>query len=201
EKGSEDLAAAWTAAEQYSQKTGAYLLNDATDPVLPTGPATIGLEILEQLPATHAVYVPMGDTALVRGVAAAIKQVKPEVRIIGVQAQTAPSYFLSWKSGLTTETETCDTIADGLSTRTPDAENVEAIRQLVDDVVLVSDEEMLKAIAMLLLEERVVAEPAGAAATAAILKCKTNSIENCVALVTGANVPREILQRALQLAA
>jgi threonine dehydratase len=197
EKGSADLAAAWKAAEEYSGKTGAYFLNDATDPVLPAGQATIGLEILEQHSTVEEIYVPMGDTALIRGVAAAIKQTKPNVKIIGVQAATAPSYFLSWKSGVATETESCETIADGLATRTPDADNVALIRQLVDEVILVSDDEMLQAIGMLLLEEHVVAEPAGAAATAAILKQRSARKEDAVALVTGANVPREILNRAL----
>lgn len=199
EKGSEDLAAAWQAAEEYARKSGAYFLNDATDPVLPAGPGTIGVEILEQLPEVTAVYVPMGDTALIRGVAAAIKQTRPAVKIIGVQAATAPSYFLSWKSGVATETQTCDTIADGLSTRTPDAENVRAIRGLVDDVVLVTDEEMLCAIALLHAQEQIIAEPAGAAATAAILKQKSRDENAAVALVTGANIPEEILQRALRL--
>jgi threonine dehydratase len=200
EKGSADLAAAFEAASAYARKTGAYFLNDATDPALPAGPATIGSEIMEQLPGTQAVYVPMGDTALIRGVAAAIKQTKPDVKIVGVQAKTAPSYYLSWKSGVATSTETCNTIADGLATRTPDAGNVRAIRELVDEVILVSDEEMLRAIGILLMEEHVVAEPAGAAATAALLQRRNQTGENGVALVTGANVPREILQRALQLA-
>ncbi len=199
EKGTEDLAAAWRAAEERAAKSGAYFLNDATDPVLPGGPGSIGLEIVEQLPDVAAVYVPMGDTALIRGVAAAIKQSKREVKIVGVQAATAPSYFLSWKSGIATETETCNTIADGLSTRTPDAENVRVIRALVDDVVLVSDEEMLRAIALLHSGEQLVAEPAGAAATAAILKHKLHGDGVAVGLVTGANIPEDILRRALTL--
>jgi threonine dehydratase len=198
EKGSEDLAAAWQAAEEYARKTGAYFLNDATDPVLPAGPGTIGIEVLEQLPEVTSVYVPMGDTALIRGVAAAIKQTRPSVKITGVQAATAPSYFLSWKSGVATETQTCNTIADGLSTRTPDAENVRAIRGLVDDVVLVSDEEMLRAIALLQIREQVLAEPAGASATAAILKQNSLGEQISVVLVTGANIPDDTLQHALQ---
>ncbi len=201
EKGSEDLAAAWKAAEEYAHDTGAYFLNDATDPVLPAGPATIGCEILEQLPGVQEVYVPMGDTALIRGVAAGIKQQKSGVRIIGVQAVTAACYFLSWKSGVAMETQTCATIADGLSTRTPDASNVRAIRELVDDVILVSDTEMLRAIALLSSQENIVAEPAGAAATAALLQRKSTSGDDAVALVTGANVPPEILQLAAQTAA
>ena len=201
ETGSGDLAAAWKAAEEYSQTTGAYFLNDATDPALPAGPGTIGCEILEQAPDARAVYVPMGDTALIRGVAAAIKQQKPSVKVIGVQAATAPSYFLSWKSGAATETESCDTIADGLATRTPDANNVRAIRELVDDVVLVSDDEMLRAIAFLSAQEQLIAEPAGAAATAALLQRKSGNGENAVALITGANIQEDILERAMYVAA
>src|SRR2546430_111161 len=70
----------------------------------------------------------MGDTALIRGIAAAAKQVAPQVRIIGVQAERAPAYYLSWKQGRVVGTETCDTIADGLATRTPEAENVRDVR-------------------------------------------------------------------------
>jgi len=200
EEGSEDLAGAWKAAEYYSQKTGAYFLNDATDPVLPAGPATIGCEILEQRPDVEEIYVPMGDTALIRGVAAAIKQHNAAVKIVGVQAATAPSYFLSWKSGVCTETETCNTIADGLSTRTPDTKNVRTIRELVDDVVLVSDHAMLRAIALLSAQERIVAEPAGAAATAALLQRKGNGGRVAVALITGANIQKDILDRATRTA-
>jgi threonine dehydratase len=200
EKGSEDLAGAWRAAEEFARKTGAYFLNDATDPVLPAGPATIGCEILEQLPDVRELYVPMGDTALIRGVAAAIKQQNSSVKIVGVQAATAPSYFLSWKNGIATETETCSTIADGLSTRTPDAKNVRAIRELVDEVMLISDDEMLRAIAFLSAAERLVAEPAGAAATAALLQDKSSRGEVAVALLTGANIQKEILERAIKSA-
>src|SRR5205814_6637610 len=151
-------------------------------------------EILEQLPEVDAIYVPMGDTALVRGVAAAAHQLSTKVKIIGVQSERAPSYYLSWKEGRAIETETCDTIADGLATRTPVAANVEAIRELVDEVVLVSEEEMLQTIGRLLIDEHVVAEPAGAAATAAFLKEANPGSSNVVLLVTGANLSSETLQ-------
>src|SRR5882724_1746592 len=195
EKGKEDLAAAWKAAEDYARNTGAYFVNDATDPALPAGPATIGCEILEQLPEVQEVYVPMGDTALIRGVAAAIKQQNSVVKIVGAQAATAPSYSLSWKSGVATETESCVTIADGLATRTPDAENVRAIRELVDDVVLVSEEQMLNAIRYLYKQEGVLAEPAGAAATAAFL-ANHQQDGPTVLLVSGGNISQEVRRQA-----
>jgi threonine dehydratase len=140
----------------------------------------------------------MGDTALIRGVAAIAKQLSPAIRIVGVQATRAPSYFLSWEAGRVIPTDTCDTIADGLATRIPESENVRAIRELVDEVVLVTDDEMLAAIRHLALEEHVVAEPSGAAATAALLHAKITTGAHTVLLMTGANVTPDALRAALQ---
>ncbi len=192
--GSNDLAAASQKASEYSQRPGVYFLSDATAPELPAGPATIGAEILQDLPDLSAVFVPMGDTALIRGIGAAIKQLSPRTKVIGVQAERAPSYVLSWRAGKPVQTETCDTIADGLATRLPNAANVADIRQVVDDVVLVSEQQMLDAIRHLFLRENVLAEPAGAAATAAYL---AQPVSGRVALlVSGANISDEVRQQA-----
>lgn len=197
ESGGGDLASAFTLAAEYAKQPGVYFLNDATDAELPAGPATIGCEILAQLPKTSAIFVPMGDTALIRGIAAAVKQIAVHVKVVGVQAERAPSYYLSWKEGKVVGTETCDTIADGLATRTPDAANVREVKNLVDEVVLVSEHQMLRAIETLLLEEHVLAEPAGAASTAALLKSVTGHGEDVVLVVSGANISREVLKRAI----
>ena len=197
ECGGADLAAAFELADEYAKSPGVYLLNDATDVDLPAGPGTIGSEILEQQPEVSAIVVPMGDTALIRGIAAAVKQLAPQVKIIGVQAEGAPAYYRSWKEDRVVGTETCDTIADGLATRTPHAANVRDVKSLVDDVVLVSEEAMLQAIAILLVEEHVLAEPAGAASTAALLATGADIGENAVLVVSGANISREVLQRAI----
>ena len=197
ESGADDLASAFALAAENSKQPGVYFLNDPTDEDLPAGPATIGCEILEQLPQTSAIVVPMGDTALIRGIAAATKQLAPQVKIIGVQAEQAPSYYLSWKQGKVVGTETCDTIADGLATRTPEVANVRDVKNLVDDVILVSEEEMLRAIKVLLLEEHVLAEPAGAASTAALLHSSENCGDHAVMVVSGANIARAVLRRAI----
>ena len=209
ESGAGDLAGAFQQTKAYSSRPGVYFLNDATDPDVPVGTATIGLEIVQQMiaqqmivqqmtaqqiPPLSTVYVPMGDTALIRGVAAAIKHLVPNVAIVGVQAERAPSYYLSWKEGRATPTDTCDTCADGLATRTPDPHNVQVIRQLVDDVVLVSEEQMMHAIAHLYKEEGVLAEPAGAAATAAFL-AKPQHKGSVVLLITGANISEDVRRR------
>jgi threonine dehydratase len=194
-----DITAAWANAEAYAAERHAFFLNDATDRDLPAGPATIACEILDQLPSVRTIVVPMGDTALIRGMAAAAHQRSPAVKVVGVQAQMAPSYYLSWRRGEVVGTETCDTIADGLATRSPVADNVRAIKALLADVRLVSDEAMLRALGRLLLDEHVVSEPAGAAATAAWLEAPEGIDGDVVLLVSGANVTRETLQRALQL--
>ena len=200
ECGGADLAAAFELANEYAKRPGVYFLNDATDANLPAGPGTIGCEILEQLPDVGSIVVPMGDTALIRGVAAAVKQIAPRVRMIGVQAERAPAYFRSWKEDRVVGTETCDTIADGLATRTPEEANVRDVKKLVDDVVLVSEEQMLRAIEILLVEEHVLAEPAGAASTAALLAGAADFGDNVALIVSGANISRDALRRAVGVA-
>ena len=190
-----DLSAAIDAAQIYASRTGAFFLHDASDPDVPDGTATIGVEIVEQLPEVEIVFVPMGDTALIRGLAAAAKRLKPSIVIVGVVAQQAPAYFESWRTGAVVETDTADTIADGLAVRRPLAPNVDAIRSLVDDVERVSERELLAAIGLLEARERVVAEPAGAAATAALLKRRDRQ-RVAVALVTGRNIAPDVLERA-----
>jgi threonine dehydratase len=189
-----DLSAAIDAARIYAaSKSGTFLLHDAEDPDIPDGTASIGREIVAQLPAAGAIYVPMGDTALIRGVASAAKEGRPSLLIIGVAAENAPAYYLSWQSGTPVETESANTIADGLAVSRPLQPNVTEIRRLVDEVVLVSEGEMLEAIAKLHSGEHVTAEPAGAAATAAWLKHR-DSTPASVALVTGSNIAPDISQ-------
>jgi threonine dehydratase len=190
----DDLSAAIDAAYSEAERTGAFFLHDATDADIPAGTATIGTEIVTQLPETDVIFVPMGDTALVRGVATAAKQLKPSIRIVGVAAANAPAYYLSWRGGRPVSTETAQTIADGLAVRRALAANVTAISALVDDVRLVEEEELLSAMTHLMTREGVVAEPAAAAATAALMKDHETS-GAIVSLVTGSNVAPEVMQR------
>src|SRR5262249_13817661 len=123
-----DLSAAIDAAYDYAGRTGAFFLHDAADPDIPFGAGTIGGEMVEGLPQIDRVYVPMGDTALIRGVASALKARKPSTSIVGVVAERAPAYCLSWRANDAIETESADTIADGLAVRRALAPNVAAIR-------------------------------------------------------------------------
>ena len=93
-----DLSAAIDAAREHaSSRSEAFFLHDAEDPDIPAGTAAIGREVVSQLPSVEAIYVPMGDTALIRGVASAAKKLRPSIRIIGVVAEQAPAYYLSWQ--------------------------------------------------------------------------------------------------------
>ena len=185
------------AATEFAAEHEYFFLNDASSELVPVGTATIAAEILDELSAPDVIIVPMGDTALIRGVASEAKRRHPAVKIVGVQATQAPSYVRSWQEGRVVATETCDTIADGLATCVPLEGNVRAIRELVDEVCLVSEDELLQAIHTLLFEEHLVAEPAGAAATAAYLQNPTAYAgRKVVLLVTGSNIPPELLRQA-----
>jgi len=192
--------AAMAASEHASRDEGIYYLNDATDRVLPAGPGTIGWEILEQCPDCAEIFVPVGDSALIRGVAAAVHASRPAVRVIGVQAEAAPSYYLSWREGRVVTTETCNTIADGLATRSPVEANVLAVREAVAEMRLVTEQQMLSAIERLAADEHVVAEPAAAATVAGLLSgldeagCHppTSKDAAIVLLITGGNIAPDL---------
>lgn len=187
-----DIEDARRAAEHHAAEAGAFLLDDATNPDVPIGAGTIGLELIDQLPSCATVLVPVGDSSLIRGVAAAMKSLRRGVRVIGVQAMTAPSYHDSWRSGRVMPTATANTIADGLATTTPTAANVAGVRALVDDMVLVSDRDMLDAMRWLRDNDDVVAEPAGAAAVAALRRTTRSPRGPVVAIISGGNVAPEL---------
>jgi len=198
ERGAMGQTAASEGAAEFAREHGHYFLDDATDPLVPAATATIAGEILDEIAAPDVIFAPMGDTALIRGVAAEAKRRHPGVRIIGVQAEQAPAYVRSWQQGRVVVEEACNTIADGLASLHPIEANVIAIRELVDEVRLVTERELLDAIRILLLDEHVVAEGAGAAATAAFLQDPSAYADaKIVLLVTGANLSPEVLRRAV----
>ena len=193
-----DIEEARQHAARLAKDRGWPILEDVRDPDVSAGAATLGCEILEQLPRADVLFVPVGDSNLIRGVAFAAKHLKPSVRIVGVQAELAPAYYRSWKERRPISTDSVGTIADGLATRRADPENVREIQQRVDEMLLVSDEEMLRAVYRLLVDEHVFAEPAGAASTAALLaNGRALAGKSVVLLVTGANISPDTLRRAI----
>jgi threonine dehydratase len=185
-------------AANFARESGWLNIFDGQDDGLTIGAATIGIEIIEQVPTADVIWVPIGDSTLIRGVAFAAKYLRRDVRVIGVQAERAPAYYLSFHAGRALSTDFSDTVADGLAVRETHEDNVRELVKLVDDIQLVSDDEMLRALRHLLLEEHVLAEPAAAASTAAFVKTDGSfSGKNVVLVVSGANISEEHLRRAL----
>ncbi len=187
-----------THAAAFARESGWYDVVDGVDSEMLPGTATIACEILDKLTQVDAIFVPVGDSTLIRGVAFAAKALRPAVKIVGVQASRAPAYAQAFKTGASVSLDSADTIADGLSVRDATAENVREIVGLIDEFVLVDEEEMLVAMRDLILREHVIAEPAGAATTAAFLKRETEFVgKRVVLVVSGSNVTEELLVRAL----
>ncbi len=160
-------------AEELAETTGAALVPPYDHAEIIAGQGTLGLEILEQAPEVRTVFVPIGGGGLVSGVALAIKALRPDVRIIGVEPEGAADAAASRKAGRIVALDHTDTIADGLRALKVGALPFEAIRDWVDDVVTVSDAAILDAARLLLRRVHVVAEPSGAVALAAALAVET----------------------------
>jgi threonine dehydratase len=168
------------------------------DPDVVAGQGTVGLEIHEDEPELDTVMVPIGGGGLISGVAAYLKQVKPSIRVIGVQPRGAPSMRLSLDAGEPVVVSAVRTIADGLATMRPGDLTFALVQRYVDDVVLVGEEEILRAIRVLFEWEHVLAEPAGAAALAGLLhRYNPGHGERVAVVISGANVTTETLERAL----
>lgn len=159
------------------------------DALIMAGQGTIGLEILAQHPKTEVVVVPIGGGGLIAGILTAIKQSKPKVKVIGVEPETANDTFLSWKNNQITEIDAPDTIADGLRTLKPGFMTFPIIEELIDDIVLVTDEEIKQAQQLVMERMKQVIEPSGAASVAAALSGKLGvQDKHVVCVLSGGNV-------------
>lgn len=189
---------AYAKARQLQAETGAVFLHPFDDPEVIAGQGTIGVEILEDLPALDAVVVPVGGGGLISGLAVALKEMKPSIKVIGVEAAGAPCMLASMRAGRITTLNSVATIADGIAVKQPGELTFGLISKYVDEIVTVEDEEIANAILMLLERAKVVAEGAGAAPVAAILQHKLSFIgKKVAAVVSGANIDVNILARVL----
>ena len=164
------------------------------------GQGTIGLEILNQLPNTDVIVVPVGGGGLVSGVAFAAKQLNPNVRVYGVQAEGAPSMVKSLKDGKIECLDSVHTIADGIKVKEPGEHTFEYCKKYVDDVVTVTDDEISSAILHLIEKQKLIAEGAGATPVAAVMFNKIPDIKgkNVVCVVSGGNIDVTILSRVIK---
>ena len=158
------------------------------------GNGSIGLEILEDVPQAQMIICPIGGGGGISGVSLAAKQLKPDIKMVGVEAERAPSMLKSIEAGKVIELNSADTFADGIAVRKPGEINFKIVKKYVDSLVTVSEEEIKSAIFTLAKEAKIIAEGAGAASVAALLSNKIDikNISNIVCMISGGNIDVEI---------
>ncbi len=188
-------------AAEFAERTGAVLIPPFDHPDVVAGQGGIALEILDQVPDVANVVVPIGGGGLISGIASAFAQLEPEirrrVRVIGVQAEKAAPYPLSIEAGEIVTITTSPTIADGIAVGKPGALNFSIIKEAVDEVVTVSDDDIATAIVVLLERAKLVVEPAGAAGVAAALTGRLHVDGPTVVLLSGANIDPMVMERII----
>lgn len=189
---------AYAKAIELRDQMGYTFVHPFNDPKVIAGQGTIGLEILEEMPHIYAVVVPVGGGGLISGVAFALKTLRPDIKVYGVQAAGAPSMAKSMEKAERIHLDSVSTIADGIAVKEPGDLTYELCQKYVDEIVTVSDDEIAAAILALIEKQKLIAEGAGAAAVAAVMFDKL-PIEGkkVVCVVSGGNIDVNILNRVI----
>ena len=189
------------AAAEQARTTGAVFIHPFDHADVVAGQGTVGLEILDQRPDVDTVVVPIGGGGLISGVASAIKQRAAlegrTVRIIGVQAANASPYPISLRNGVATEITMLPTIADGIAVSKPGELNFEIVREMVDEIVTVSEDDIAQSLLILLERAKLVVEPAGAVGVAAILSGQVTASGTTVVILSGGNIDPLMMERVI----
>ncbi len=194
----ETIEGSIAAAREFSDRTGAVFVHPFDHVDVIAGQGTVGLEILEQCPQARTVVVCTGGGGLVSGIAAAVKGIDPGIRIVAVQAEGAAALPGSLAAGHPVALESMATMADGIAVPAPGPVTFEHLRDLVDDVVTVSEEALSRALLLCLERAKLVVEPAGAAAVAALMEEPDRYEGPVVAVLSGGNVDPVLLLRVMQ---
>lgn len=199
--GGDSMREPFEKAREFADSSGAVRIPPFDHADIVSGQGTVGLEIMEQQSNVRTVVVPIGGGGLMSGVASAMRQLSAErgvdLRIIGVQAENSASYLQSLRSGRPIEFDVKPTISDGIAVAKPGALNFEIIRETVDEIVTVSDDETARAILVLLERAKMVVEPSGAAGVAAILAGKVRAEGPTAVVLSGGNIDPMIMERVI----
>ena len=180
---------AYAAAVAAGQASGALFVHPFDDELVMAGQGTIGLEILEEMPDLANIIVPIGGGGLIAGVASAIKESHPGVRVIGVESKAAPAMYNSWRKGKVLDTPLTVSLADGIAVKKVGSRTLPIVRELVDDIVLVDEEDIALAIVGLLERTKLLVEGAGAVTLAALLSGALKGLTGkTVCLLSGGNI-------------
>ena len=195
----ETLSDGMALVERLIVEEGLTLVHAFDDLAVMAGQGTMGLEILEQIPDVTVIVVPVGGGGMISGVATAVKARRPDVRIIGVEAEASPGAVRSLEAGAPTHVEMSDTLADGIAVKQIGDLTFPHLQALADDVVTVSEEEIIRAIFFLLEREKLVVEGAGAVGVAAILegKVRLGPADTAVCILSGGNIDMNMVSRII----
>ena len=186
------------AARAFAEETGAVLIHPFDHADIIAGQGTLGLEVLEQAPDVRTVLVPTGGGGLLAGVAIAIKALRPDVRVVGVQAEGAAAYPGSLAAGAPVALESMSTMADGIAVGRPGDINFAAVRDHVDDIITVPEELLSRALLAIVERAKQVVEPAGAAGVAALLDNPDGFETPAVAVLSGGNIDPLLLGKVIR---
>jgi threonine dehydratase len=186
------------AAAEYAEATGSVFIHPFDHPDVIAGQGTVGLEVLDQCPDVATVVVCAGGGGLVSGIAAAVKARRPDVRVVAVQAEAAAAFPASLAAGRPVALENMATMADGIAVACPGDLTLAHVRGLVDEVRTVSEEDLSRALLFCLERAKLVVEPAGVAAVAAILADPAAFAPPVVAVVSGGNIDPVLLLKVVQ---
>jgi threonine dehydratase len=185
-------------ARAFQERTGAVLIHPFDNPEIVAGQGTVGLEILDQAPDVRTVVVPCGGGGLLSGVAIAVKGRRPDVKVIGVQAEGAAAYPASLRAGHPVPLDSMSTMADGIAVGLPGEVTFAAVRDLVDEIITVTEASLSRAVLATLERAKMVVEPAGAAAVAAILDDPERFSSPTVGVLSGGNIDPLLLGKVIQ---
>jgi threonine dehydratase len=186
------------AAREFAERTGAVFIHPFDHPDVIAGQGTVALEILEQCPDVRTILVAVGGGGLVSGIAAATKGLRPDVRVVGVQAAGAAAFPPSLSAGGPVRLPGYSTIADGIAVGCPGDLTYAHVSELVDEVVTVTEEDLSRALLMLLERNKLVVEPAGSAGVAALLAGAVAAEPPVVAVLSGGNIDPMLLQKMIE---
>ncbi|MBR4097127.1 MAG: threonine ammonia-lyase [Oscillospiraceae bacterium] len=190
---------AYKKALELKEKEGYTFVHPFDDENVIAGQGTIALEVLNELDDVDAIVVPVGGGGLISGIAYTVKQIRPSVKVYGVQVAGAPSMYNSIKDGEIECLQSVSTIADGIAVKQPGENTYKFVREYVDEIALVSDDEVASAILTLIEKQKMIAEGAGAAAVAAVMFNKFNlKGKKVVAIVSGGNIDVTSLSRVIE---
>lgn len=184
--------------ESEAERMGYRYVHSGNEPFLISGVGTLFLEIIEEVPDIDTIIIPVGGGSGASAGCIVSKSINPDIEVIGVQSEGAPAVYRSWKSGNWETTESVETFAEGLATRAPFELTIQIMREMLDDMVLVTEEAIKKAILTILESTHLLAEGAGAASTAAAFKIRDKLRNKKVALIlSGGNLTLDQLVECL----